>query len=250
MEPKYISPILEHQRVYDTIDKRLYHDVSVIHVYQKDGVYWGCFHETHRSVLTRQIPRGFTRSELIVGGGENDQDIIIRHAQSKLEKTYIPVSTESRYWMSVHRSSEFDTWVKDFGTDDTYEKDLRSLGVMDSEFRFTRGNRQVGERVNPIPETPVTPRRNERYVHVPVRMTPSRLLIQLADGWTADMNPWFGTKESYQSALDTLAKQYPPKKKSKSKCGVPFMTGQALGYDQESQSKSHMRMGWYIKVLG
>jgi hypothetical protein len=243
MTALYLHELLEHQRVYDSIDNRLFNDVNVTHVFVSEGVYWGCAYPTKGNVLKREINRATTRSELVVDDGKS---IAIHHHITKPERVYVPVNIDGEEWMSVHRVSEFDTWVKTDGTDAAYQAALHELGIRDHEFKFTRANKPAErDHVEPIPFTG----RDVNEGIIRPKLSPKLLVLSMADGYTTDGFPWFGTRECYDAALSALRKTYPPKKRSKAQTSVVMLTGTAMGYDEDSQSKSHMRQGWYIQVL-
>jgi hypothetical protein len=224
---EYQCPLLEHQRVQDTISGETYTDISVVHVFRgDDGLEWGCCYPTRGQVIKTKIP---AHKEIDVYGTLVTYD-------ERIVTKFTGVVVEGPEWMSVHRVGD-NNWIKEPGTDEWYKRALNALGIHDHEFIFDRANKVREPHHNDIPISP-------EYKPYPVyesqtMMTLDRLIKSMSDGWTDGGQAWFGTKDCYVLCLQAISKRYPTQS---------IVTGPAMGYDEGSQSKSKRRIGWYIAV--
>jgi hypothetical protein len=222
---EYMYPIVEHQRVLDSISGELYTDISVVHVYQDDGgLEWGCCYPTRGQVIKTKIP---AHKEIDLFGELVTYD-------EKIVTKFTGVVVEGPEWMSVHRTGD-NNWIKEPGTDAPYKRALNALGIHDHEFIFDKANKIREPHHNEIPLPPA-------YKPIPVyqaqvTMTLERVIHTMSDGWTDAGQAWFGTPDSYVDCLQAIQKRFPTQS---------IVTAPAMGYDEESASKTKRRMGWYI----
>lgn len=216
-----IIQVLDNQRVYDTHREKTYTEMCVLYIIEWNDEQWGCVHVPKRQLLTT-VHQEVKTIEL---WGK-----IMEYAGPK-RKIHTPVYVESPTWMAVHRMSESETWLYEEGSDYLYLAELTRLGISEDEILYTHKHEP---HVNEIPDV--------KYTLLPVteyrpKQTAYRMLLHLADGWDREGRPWFNNDDSHVQALNYLRTHFPK---------APLAYGKSMGYDEDSQSKDHMRMGWYI----